>query len=300
LESEIYDVLWLQEKTTTSSGSPDAQPLLLEDWIMDMSTRLDNWYSTAIEFAAYQQPDYGPEQKLEISTLMTNYLRFRLTRPCPRIRHRSPRCRLVCFKAAMDVVDEYSRYYRRERLFYPWFAGHLLFETSVVLLDAVWSTRGSDSYWLHEYAVDLHQVLLCIRGLPALLRQVARFWPAVTSCADRVAELSAPVITYLDEALLQSHPPGPTTLDAQQQDTTSRLLAEHLFPDSVMNDGPGGAFSSLVAQRHSPAAQTDYALTAAVHQSGNDDDNIGYQIFDEIDWSTVQWPESLFPDEALN
>ncbi|KIW63093.1 hypothetical protein PV04_09970 [Phialophora macrospora] len=254
LESEIHGVLWTEEPCKFTQ---------LDDWYIDISTRVENWYSGAVEFAACQQPEDGPEQQLEISTLLMNYLKFRLNRPCPKVRHRSRQCRVQCIQSAMEVIEDYTRYYHHRRLFYPWFAGHLLFEMAVVLLDTVWTC----SAWLRE-RIELSKVLECITGLPNLLRQVASFWPAVNSCADCVETLAEPVIRYLAEVIFVE-----SAIDLQD---STPLLSAYLFPESA------------------PASLQNLAADTAAQ----DVDELDLDAFEQIDWSNVAWSDQILPNEG--
>jgi len=188
----------------------------LEEWFADVSLRLEQWHSKALEFA--------PEQKLEFRNVQLYFLKGRLHRPTPANRHPSRASRLETVNCAMRLADEYTKQQQNDRLFYPWLAVHVLFEAAIVILDVGWNCAE----WLvHE--IDLRELIRYIHQYAIIIQKLTTVWSEVQVCLDVLQALSAPVVHRLDAVSSGSDPP-------HHDDTTSHLIDSYLFPDS--DSGP--------------------------------------------------------------
>ncbi|KAK4941192.1 hypothetical protein LTR10_018865 [Elasticomyces elasticus] len=204
LETEVFRVLFLQEDIFPS--------MTLEEWMDDVLVRVTNWHRKATT-------DFAPEDKIESRDVHLNFLKGRLHRPTPRNPFPSHASRLQCIDAALQISQDYRSQKRRGRLYYPWFAVHILFEAAVVMLDTAWSCLD----WLST-ELDLGPVISGIRSFPPVLMDVAVLWPAAGQCANAIETLSKPVLDRL-ETVAAGLDPGP--LDEEVAST----LADYLFPD---------------------------------------------------------------------
>ncbi|KAH8700223.1 fungal-specific transcription factor domain-containing protein [Talaromyces proteolyticus] len=214
LEREVYNMLWIQK--------PQYDSITLEDWLVSVNARIDDWCLRAQRIELRRKTLYGYKRVFEMSSIGQNLLKGRLYRPTPRVLYPSQESRLEFIKASMAVTSLYTQYCKQHRLIYPWFAAHNLFEMAIATLDTAW--LGSD--WLPQY-VDLQEVICCIHDYPNLLREVALFWPGVRGCADTVTTLAEPVIRRLEAIYRNEEPPA-------RDCTTSNVLAWYLFPDSAL------------------------------------------------------------------
>jgi hypothetical protein len=158
----------------------------MEGWIQDIDGRLQTWYAEA--------KGYAQHHMLEFKHIQFYHLRARIYRPTPRLRWRSSEDRRTLLESARNVIEDYMGQERRKRLFYPWHAVHILFETAVVSLDACWAAR--DWQPLREQAVFMLQVLIpqCLQALS----NIGRRWNGATACVD----LLEPLVQQVSSALV--------------------------------------------------------------------------------------------------
>lgn len=203
LETEVHHVLYLDKKHSGES---------LEEWFADVSFRLDQWHSKALEFA--------PEQKLEFRNVQLYFLKGRLHRPTPANRHPSRASRLETINCTMRLADEYTKQQQNDRLFYPWLAVHVLFEAAIVILDVGWNCAE----WLvHE--IDIPELIRYIHRYVVIIEKLKTVWADVQVCLDVLRALSTPVVQRLDAIYSGSE-------TQHHDDKTSHLIDSFLFPDS--------------------------------------------------------------------
>lgn len=205
--------------------------------------------------------EFTTESKIEFRDVQLKFLLGRLHRPTPRNRYPSRKSRLQSIDSALSLADEYAKQRRHGRLFYPWFAGHILYEAAIVLLDTVWLCCD----WLAG-AVDMQEIAKCIRYYPNILHQVATFWPALDRCADTLVVLSEPILARLES-------PAGLILPSPSDDATSNELAKHLFPESGL---------ALVER------------TMGTSGAGNSANDLPDFDFEDFDWNAEPLPEGLF------
>ncbi|EXJ85312.1 hypothetical protein A1O3_05987 [Capronia epimyces CBS 606.96] len=222
LETEVFSMTWVHTRQPQPHRKPTPNSTQFEEWEHSFQARMEEWCSYARRIEQQQKASFGSENVFDLSNLGRNLLQGRLHRPSPRVKYPSQESRLKYIKAAIGIVDHYTRYRSQQRFIYPWFAAHTLFEIAIVTLDTAW--LGSD--WLSQY-MDLQQIIDCINDFPRLLRQVALLWPAVRVCADTVAILAEPVLRRLHAICRYGEPPP-------RDDVTSNILAGYLFPDSAL------------------------------------------------------------------
>lgn len=210
LETETYQCLYLNGPTSPWKS--------LEEWTEDIIRRLDEWYQKALSFA--------PEQKLEFRDIQLYFLKCRIHRPTPLNRDPSPASRLVTIDCARLLAEQYTNHRFRGRLFYPWHAGHILFEAGIVLLDAALSS----AYWLGSH-VELQGVIEIIANYPSTLGKVSELWPALQVCVQTLTDLSLPVLNYLREVQTQQY----LELDAPDRPLCPELN-RYLFPAPALED----------------------------------------------------------------
>jgi hypothetical protein len=206
LEIEVLKNLFFYSK---AEGLEDGN-WSYERWSADITSRLKRYHNESLAFAA--------EHKIEFRNVQYNYLRGRIHRPTPRVPQPSQASRLICIASAMALEEDYRLQQQRGRLFYPWHAGHLLFEAAIYLLETIWTC--------YDWVVDLdycRNIIDCIRAYPDTLRGMQKFWPAIELCANVLEELSVPVLQRLETALEG----GLVSTDDQ---ATSSRIAEYLFP----------------------------------------------------------------------
>ena len=213
--------------------------------------------------------EFSTESKIEFRDVQLKFLLGRLHRPTPRNRYPSRASRLQSIDSALSLADEYAKQRRHGRLFYPWHAGHILYEAAIVLLDTLWLCCD----WLID-VVDMQAIAKCIRYYPNILHQIATFWPALDRCADALVVLSAPVLARVDRE--------PDTIRLQPpDDTTSNELAKHLFPESGLS----------LLERNLGTIDSGGRPAA-----GN---TPGLEVFEDFDWNADHFQEGLFDTNNL-
>ncbi|KAF3402671.1 Pyrimidine pathway regulatory protein 1 [Talaromyces pinophilus] len=168
METEVHRALYLEEEIPML-GFPS-----VEEWIQDVTARLDVWYTEA--------QTYTPYNMLEFKHVQFHHLVVRIYRPTPRLRTKSPQDWEIVLKACRSLIDDYVGQERRRRLFYPWHGVHILFETASVALDASWSAR--DYPPLIGEAEEMLQTYIprCIQ----LLSAIGERWNEATECANHL------------------------------------------------------------------------------------------------------------------
>lgn len=124
----------------------------------------------------------------------------------------------------MALEEDYRLQQQRGRLFYPWHAGHILFEAAIYLLDTAWTC--------YDWLVNLdycRNIINCIRSYPDTLRKMQKFWPAIDLCASTLDELSGPVLLRLESAL-EGGPGSSGVVSSPDDQATASAIAEYLFP----------------------------------------------------------------------
>jgi hypothetical protein len=211
LETEVHHVLYLDKKHTGES---------IEEWFTDVSLRLDQWHSKALEFA--------PEQKLEFRNVQLYFFKGKLHRPTPANRHLPRASRLETINCAMRLADEYTKQQQNDRLFYPWLAVHVLFEATIVILDVGWNCAE----WLvHE--IDIPELIRYIHRYAAIIEKLKVVCSEAQVCFDVLQALSTPVVHRPDAIYSGSE-------TQHHDDKTSHLIGSFLFPDS--DSGPISLF----------------------------------------------------------
>lgn len=212
LEIEVLENLFFY---STSQG-PDDEHWSYEGWSADITDRLKIYHDQSLVFAG--------EHKIEFRNVQYNYLRGRIHRPTPRVPQPTLASRLICIESAMALEEDYRLQQQRGRLFYPWHAGHILFEAAIYLLDTVWTC--------YEWVVDLdycQNIIACIRSYPNTIRKMRMFWPAIELCAGIIDELSEPVLLRLEKTL-DCGAGSSGVMNSQNDQATSIRIAEYLFP----------------------------------------------------------------------
>jgi hypothetical protein len=172
LETEVHRVLHLQDDDVLMGrGMTD------EEWIQDITERLVSWYEAAKSYAHYGM--------LEFQHVQFYHLRLRIHRPTPRLFLRTEEDRQVVLEAALVLIRDYAGQEERKRLFYPWHAVHILFETAAVALEACWSSRNSLTLRSPaEEMLDTH-IPQCLR----LLESIGQRWNEAIACVQRLQPL---------------------------------------------------------------------------------------------------------------
>lgn len=210
LETEVHRVLYLER------GQPGE---MFDDWLADVTIRLNQWHSKALEFA--------PEHKLEFRNVQLNFLKGRLHRPTPRNMQPSRSSRVESVHTAMRLADEYQKQQKNGRLFYPWLAVHVLFEAAVVLLDACWNCTT----WLVE-DVNIEELIKYINQYPEILRNISPVWTDVEICVEAIESLSEEVVRRLRRVSSGEYEA------LEPSETTSQRLNSFLFPDHDFGQAP--------------------------------------------------------------
>lgn len=149
----------------------------MEDWIVDITSRLVSWYEEAQTYTQYDM--------LEFKHVQFYHLRARIHRPTPRLRVRDFEDRRVVLESSLELIEDYLGQDRKRRLFYPWHGVHILFETAVIALEACWSSR--DYQPLRDLAVQLLE-----RSIPQclqLLTSIGDRWNEATLCTRSLTPL---------------------------------------------------------------------------------------------------------------
>ncbi|KAH0421194.1 hypothetical protein CcaCcLH18_13584 [Colletotrichum camelliae] len=147
------------------------------DWMLDISSRLETWYTDAQTYTQYNM--------LEFKHVQFNHLRARIHRPTPRLRTRLPEDWGIVLESCERLIEDYVGQERRGRLFYPWHGVHILFETAMIALHASWSSREYQPF--RDQAERMVQALLpqCLQ----VLSNIGQRWGEATRCADKLRPL---------------------------------------------------------------------------------------------------------------
>ncbi|KAL2840503.1 hypothetical protein BJY01DRAFT_236708 [Aspergillus pseudoustus] len=168
LETEVHRILYLEEEILML-GFPS-----VEEWIHDVTSRLDAWYTEA--------QTYTPYNMLEFKHVQFHHLVARIYRPTPRLRTKSPQDWDIVLRASRKLIDDYVEQERRRRLFYPWHGVHILFETACIALDASWSARDyPDLVGEAEEMLQTH-IPRCLH----LLSAIGERWNEATECVNKL------------------------------------------------------------------------------------------------------------------
>ncbi|KAL3471652.1 hypothetical protein BJX99DRAFT_266546 [Aspergillus californicus] len=203
LETEVHRVLYLGEEMHKSTFTS------IDEWILDVTSRLDAWYTEA--------QTYTPYNMLEFKHLQFHHLKARIYRPTPRLRTKSAQDLGIVLESSRKLIDDYLGQERRQRLFYPWHGVHILFETASIALDASWSARDYNP--LVAEAVDMVQIWIpqCL----SLLSAIGKRWNEATACVSKLSPLvqrvssafvspdhDASVAEDINALLFSDRPPG--------------------------------------------------------------------------------------------
>ncbi|TPX09748.1 uncharacterized protein E0L32_009087 [Thyridium curvatum] len=177
LETEVHRVMHLGEDVA-KFGSPT-----LEGWVHDLDGRLHEWYMEAKKFTKHGM--------LEFKHIQFYHLRIRLYRPTPRMKTRTAEDRRIVLESARCVIEDYLGQEGRRRLFYPWHALHILFETVVVGLEACWTSL--DWQPLNNQILFMVQVLVpqCLQ----IIRNIGQGWSGAAACVERLKPLADKIAT---------------------------------------------------------------------------------------------------------
>lgn len=202
LETEVYRVLWLGARHGHDS---------FEKWVDDILTRLHAWHEKAQGFAS--------EQKLTFRDVQLNFLRMRLHRPTPHNLSPSQDFRLEAVLATFRLSDDYLQQLQQGRLYYPWHAVHICFESAVVLADSAWQCAEHLSKHVRPEEMIKH-----MQNHLQILTKLDELWHGVRGCVSSLETLIKPVIARLE---LVSYG---LLLNAVDNEMTRRLNS-FLFPD---------------------------------------------------------------------
>jgi len=202
LEMEVYRVLWQGFGYTYNS---------FQEWVDDILIRLHAWHEKAQEFAG--------EQKLTFRDVQLNFLRMRIHRPTPHNLNPSQQFRLEAVLATFRLSDDYTQQLQQGRLFYPWHAVHICFESVVVLADSAWQCAEHLTK-----QVGAEEIIKHMQNHLKILNKLDELWPGVGGCVSSLETLVKPVVSRLE---LVSYG---LLLNAVDNEMTRRLNS-FLFPD---------------------------------------------------------------------
>ena len=172
LETEVHRVLHLEDNLE-SFGQLD-----LDNWILDITARLDAWYQKAQSYTQYNM--------LEFKHVQFYHLKARIHRPTPRLRLRTPEDRRIVLESSLRLIEDYEGQIRRRRLFYPWHGAHILFEAAVIALEACWSSRDWQPLRAQARLMLDESIPRCLQALT----YISKRWNEAAVCADRLAPLT--------------------------------------------------------------------------------------------------------------
>lgn len=212
LETEVHRVLHLQEDI------PQMRDGNLSRWMGDVTSRLELWYQKAQAFAAYQM--------LEFRDVQYSHLLMKIHRPTPRIRVRTSEDQLICLRACRILVTDYQKQMWHRRLFYPWHGVHILFEAAVIMLDAVWSSRGFTSMF-QEATTTLSATLPdCL----VILDTIGLRWQQAILCAEHLR----PLVAEVSQQVRHTFPDNMNLIDREEDCQITGKLKRLLFPDGPL------------------------------------------------------------------
>lgn len=177
LETEVHRVLHLLDDQPLSNTGMD-----VEAWTRDVIKRLDSWYEAA--------KPYGAFGMLEFSLVQYRHLRLRIYRPTPRLPVRTDQDREIVLQSALALIEDYGSQEERKRLFYPWHAVHILFETVVVSLEACLSSRGSLAMRPLINTMLETYIPQCLHLLPS----IGQKWNEAVTCSRRLLPLHQAIV----------------------------------------------------------------------------------------------------------
>lgn len=171
LETEVHRILHLQDDLLDKRGTT------IEVWIEDVNHRLKSWYEASQVYTQYGM--------LEFKHVQYNHLRARIHRPTPRLWIRTKEDREIVLDSTLLLIDDYVGQEDRRRLFYPWHGVHILFETTVIALEACWTSRSClDLRPKAEEMLETH-IPRCLQ----LLAKMGQRWDEAGACAQRLSPL---------------------------------------------------------------------------------------------------------------
>lgn len=247
LETEVYRVLYLQD-TQAQGDCTD-----LNDWIEDITNRLDEWLETAKGFSKYQM--------FEFKMVQYSCVKARIYRPTPRLEARTPQSRQACFEACSTIVEDYQHQANCRRLFYPWHAVHILYEAVIVMLEACWALRDhvlSRQQARHVLAVTIPDCLM-------LLSKVGESWEDAGTCV-RYLKPIVDDVTVAFGGRIMARVFSPRKIPEVE---TTEKLRRLLFPE-------GPSWSTPMA---SDSVKTETEISASPL-----DDNTTLGGIEEFDW----------------
>jgi len=172
LETEMHRVLHLEEDLQQIGNF-----ITIESWIQDIDSRVELWYSEALQFTQHNM--------LEFKHIQYNHLRARIHRRTPRLRLRTDEDRRIVLDASRKLIEDYAGQERRCRLFYPWHGVHILFEAAVISLEACWSARD----WVPLRDEADHMLRTYIPQCLRIITNMGARWDGAIACADRLRPL---------------------------------------------------------------------------------------------------------------
>ncbi len=128
---------------------------------------------------------------LEFREVMYNHLLARMHRPTPRLRVRTFDDRRICLEVCQALIESYIDQEQKQRLFYPWHGVHILFEATVVALDACWNSRN----WLPLYEPAKMMLDKFLPHCLQLMTNIGQRWNEATICANRLRTIFQKVST---------------------------------------------------------------------------------------------------------
>lgn len=213
LETEVHRVLHLQDDDVLVSKCMMSD----QEWISDIIARLSSWYEAAKSYALYGL--------LEFHHVQFYHLRLRIYRPTPRLFARTDEERQIVLEAALALIRDYTGQEERKRLFYPWHACHILFETAAVALEACWSSRNCLA--LRSPAQDMLEthVPQCL----TLLKSIGQRWNEAIACVQRLQPLLQAILSAFGRSWDQQG-----VLAADEDAAISEDIQSLLFSDGSL------------------------------------------------------------------
>lgn len=253
LETEVYRVLYLQD-TQAQGEFTD-----LDSWIESITSRLDEWLETAKGFSRFQI--------FEFKMVQHSCVKARIYRPTPRLEARTPQSRQACFDACSAVVEDYQQQANRRRLFYPWHAVHILYESAIVMLEACWALRDhipSRQQARHILAVTVPDCLM-------LLSKVGESWADAGICVKYLT----PIVNEVTVAFRDKIIAGVSSPSKASEAETTEKLRKLLFPE-----GPPAWGTPLAAESVTTEAEFSASLP---------DNTTNSSGMEEFDWPAEGW-----------
>lgn len=177
-ETEVCDVLWYNKEI----------PVSVEDWVIRMEQRVEEWYIKAEEFAKINQ--------LRFRLICKASLKIRLRRRTPRIPQPTRDSFVQMINAVALHVDEYVKDINSGQVSYLLMGVHYMTEAAINLLDVMWF----ESAWILEFfTIDF--LVSKIQDSIQLLNKFGERWPDVkeSKMVDILESLTKQVIMKLQK-----------------------------------------------------------------------------------------------------